>query len=184
LDACDFWPDHDAQAGYVQYEGCCTLNIKKMKNDQHRRGCRKRYGRSRDPDLDVMDQLRAWVREVGLEPFPPTYCVSTSIVRAVGLVGVDTAFFSGTFARTGGLSTAIENGVPERSCGCRADMLTTLLRVVTLSGESRPFYIRIGRPSIFDWDAYSLRRPSSLCYFPFLLGSLASSSLLSLVHAD
>ena len=67
LDACDFWPDHDAQAGYVQYEGCSTLNIKKMKNDQHRKGCRKRFGRSRDPDLDVVDQLKAWIREVGLE---------------------------------------------------------------------------------------------------------------------
>ena len=65
LDACDFWPD--AQAGYVQYEGCSTLNIKKMKNDQHRKGCRKRFGRSRDPDLDVVDQLKAWIREVGLE---------------------------------------------------------------------------------------------------------------------
>lgn len=35
------------------------------------------------------------------------------LVRAVVLVGVNTQFFSGICARKGGLSTAIEYGVPE-----------------------------------------------------------------------
>ena len=35
------------------------------------------------------------------------------VVRAVGRVGVDTKFFSGICARKGGLSKAIEAGVPE-----------------------------------------------------------------------
>ena len=68
IDACDFWPEHDAGAGYSQFEGGCTINVKKMKNDQNRRGCHKCFGRSRDPDLDVVDQLKAWEREMGLEP--------------------------------------------------------------------------------------------------------------------
>ena len=120
-----------------------------MKNDQHRRGCRKRYGRSRDPDLDVMDQLRAWVREVGLEPFPPTYCVSTSIVRAVGLVGVDTAFFSGTFARTGGLSTAIENGVPEE---------IVWMQSRHANNPAARCYVEWGSPALLykTWEAFNL----------------------------
>ena len=184
LDACDFWPDHDAQAGYVQYEGCCTLNIKKMKNDQHRKGCRKRFGRSRDPDLDVVDQLKAWVREVGLEPrpgcakrqnpsegcrvcpplfprslpgksgfdlsrLPPTECVSASIVRAVGLVGVDTAFFSGICARKGGLSTAIENGVPEEIVWMQSGHA---------NNPAARRYVELGSPALLykTWEAFNL----------------------------
>ena len=45
-----------------------TLNVKKMKNDQHRRGCRTRYGCSRDQDLDIVGQLKAFMKQVGLEP--------------------------------------------------------------------------------------------------------------------
>ena len=184
LDACDFWPDHDAQAGYMQYEGCCTLNIKKMKNDQHRKGCRKRYGRSRDPDLDVVDQLKAWIREVGLEPrpgctkrqnpsegcrlcpplfprslpdragfdlsrLPPADSVSASIVRAVGLVGVDTAFFSGICARKGGLSTAIENGVPEEIVWMQSGHA---------NNPAARRYVELGSPALLykTWEAFNL----------------------------
>ena len=179
-----FWPDHDAQAGYVQYEGCCTLNIKKMKNDQLRKGCRKRFGRSKDPDLDVVDQLKAWVREVGLEPrpgcakrqnpsegcrvcpplfprslpgksgfdlsrLPPNECVSASIVRAVGLVGVDTAFFSGICARKGGLSTAIENGVPEEIVWMQSGHA---------NNPAARRYVELGSPALLykTWEAFNL----------------------------
>ena len=39
--------------------------------------------------------------------------MSESIVRALGYIHVDPAGFSGISARKGGLSTAIEAGVPE-----------------------------------------------------------------------
>jgi hypothetical protein len=61
-------PNHDAEAGYEQFEGAGTLNVKKMKNDQCRLGCHKRFWRSADPELDLIDQLKAWRREDGLEP--------------------------------------------------------------------------------------------------------------------
>lgn len=44
-------------------------------------------------------------------PTPSTF--SSWIVEALGYVGVDTSAFSGVCARRGGLSTAIEAGVPE-----------------------------------------------------------------------
>jgi hypothetical protein len=62
------WPKHDADAGYEEYRGAGTLNVKKAKNDQHCHGCRKRYGRSKDPELDLVDQLKAFMQQVGLEP--------------------------------------------------------------------------------------------------------------------
>ena len=39
--------------------------------------------------------------------------MSEALAKAVALVGVDAAMFSGISARKGGLSTAIEAGVPE-----------------------------------------------------------------------
>jgi hypothetical protein len=45
-----------------------TLNVRKAKNDQHRHGCRKRYCRSKDPELDLVDQLKAFMQQVRLEP--------------------------------------------------------------------------------------------------------------------
>lgn len=44
-------------------------------------------------------------------PSPSTF--SSWIVEALGYIGVDTAAFTGVCARRGGLSTAIEAGVPE-----------------------------------------------------------------------
>jgi len=99
----------------MQYEGCCTLNIKKMKNDQHRRGCRKRYGRSRDPDLDVVDQLKAWIREV--------------VKR--------------------GLSTAIENGVPEEIVWMQSGHA---------NNPAARRYVELGSPALLykTWEAFNL----------------------------
>jgi hypothetical protein len=44
--SCDRWPDHDEDVGYEDYWGAGTLkslNVKKVKNYQHHRDCRKRY---------------------------------------------------------------------------------------------------------------------------------------------
>ena len=183
LDSCDFWPDHDSEAGYEQFAGGGTLNIKKMKNDQHRRGCRKRYGRSRDPELDVVDQLKAFILQAGLEPrrgcrkrknpsegcrvcppllprslsdgsfdllrLPTTNHISAMVVRAAGLVGVDTRFFSGICARKGGLSTAIEYGVPEEIVWMQSGHANS---------PAARRYVELGSPALLyrTWEAFQL----------------------------
>ena len=63
LQVCDFWPDDDVRAGYEQFRGGATLNTKVQKNDQLRRGCGKRFGRSADPALDVVDQILSFTSE-------------------------------------------------------------------------------------------------------------------------
>jgi len=182
-DSCDWWPDHDADAGYEEYRGAGTFNVKKMKNDQHRRGCRKRYGRSRDPDLDIVDQLKAFMQQVGLEPRkgcrkrenpsegcrlcppllprslpdgsfdltcrPSPEYISAMVVRAVGLVGVNTQFFSGICARKGGLSTAIEFGVPEEIVWMQSGHANS---------PAARRYVDLGSPALLyrTWEAFQL----------------------------
>jgi len=124
LDAGDFWPDHDAQAGYVHYEGCCTLNIKKMKMDQHQRAVESDSGARgfqtwtlwllSEKTGRCLERLVA-VWKDWLRPFSPTVSASTlhktvsaSTVHTAGLVGVDTALFSRICARKGGSRRLLE----------------------------------------------------------------------------
>ena len=182
-DSCDWWPDHDADAGYEEYRGAGTLNVKKAKNDQHRHGCRKRYGRSKDPELDLVDQLKAFMQQVGLEPrrgcrkrqnpsegcrvcppllprslpdgsfdltrLPSPEYISAMIMRAVALVGIDTQFFSGICARKGGLSTAIENGVPEEIVWMQSGHANS---------PAARRYVELGSPALLyrTWEAFKL----------------------------
>ena len=44
-----------------------ALHIRKRKNDQLRKGHHPRVGRSHDPDLDIVQQIRAYMRIGGLE---------------------------------------------------------------------------------------------------------------------
>ena len=145
---CDWWPDYDAQAGYAEFAGGAALNISQQKNDACRKGAQKRFGKSADPDLDFVEQMRQlheymglrvhpactkrqhperrcqlcpplWPRGrrngVGLDlSAPPSASmVSEWIVDGLRQAGLDTSLFSGVCARRGGLSTAIEAGVPE-----------------------------------------------------------------------
>ena len=144
---CDFFPDDDVRGGYEHFRGGATLNTKVQKNDQLRSGCGKRFGRSMDPSLDVVDQVLAFTSSAGLvrdprckkdqdrsmdcpycppllpltrsdgrfelKRYPTSPQISAMIVRALSHVGMDTSVFSGVCARRGGLSTAIEAGVPE-----------------------------------------------------------------------
>ena len=52
-------------------------------------------------------------RSFDLSRLPTADEASAMVVRALGHVGFNTALFSGISARRGGLSTAIEAGVPE-----------------------------------------------------------------------
>jgi hypothetical protein len=69
------------------------------------------------------------------------------VVRALGLVGYNTDLFFGISARRGGLSTAIEAGVPEAILWMQ-------------SGHAQDVaarrYIRLGSPRLFyrTWDAF------------------------------
>jgi len=64
---CDFFPDFDKASGFPGWKGTAALNVRLRKNDQERRGHWPRMGRSRDPDLDVVHQMKVWMRRSGLE---------------------------------------------------------------------------------------------------------------------
>jgi hypothetical protein len=70
LQSCDRWENYDGLAGYRQFEGGSLININVRKNDQIREGHRPRIGVSKDPELDISDQLTAFFREAGLTPRP------------------------------------------------------------------------------------------------------------------
>ena len=63
---CDFFPDFDKESGFPGWKGTAALNVRLRKNDQQRRGHWPRMGRSRDPDLDAVYQMKAWMRRAGL----------------------------------------------------------------------------------------------------------------------
>jgi len=61
LQVCDLWLDFDARAGGRFAEGTAALNVMKRKNDQQRKGHHPRLGRSTDPALDVVHQLKVYM---------------------------------------------------------------------------------------------------------------------------
>ena len=67
---CDWWKDYDVAAGYDQFVGSAALNISRQKNDAVRRGHQKRFGRSKDPELDLVDQMSQFHLAIGLRPSP------------------------------------------------------------------------------------------------------------------
>ena len=71
------------------------------------------------------------------------------VVRALGLVGYNTDLFSGISARRGGLSTAIEAGVPE------AILWMQSWHAQDVAARR---YIRLGNPRLLyrTWDAFRL----------------------------
>ena len=66
LQVCDLWFDFDARAGGRFLTGTTALNIMKRKNDQQRKGHHPRLGRSEDPALDVVHQLKVYLDAAGL----------------------------------------------------------------------------------------------------------------------
>jgi hypothetical protein len=149
LQVCDLWWDHLTGYGVPGFEGTCSLHIVRRKNDTQRKGHWPAMGRSRDRTVDIVQQLKMWLRMAGLAPhadcakrlrpaarcacpplFPLTRCgpggvtvvterpcsrqqASDMIRWAVAQAGCDAARFSGISARKGGISIAIEAGVPE-----------------------------------------------------------------------
>ena len=150
LQVCDLWFDYLTDWGLPGYDGTCAVHVCNRKNDAERKGHHPVLGRSLDPRLDIVVQLRAWMRWMGLEVhpgcvkrqrpaarclvcpplFPTTQkgpggatvvtnkaCspsrTSDCIKEAVAAAGCTSKRFSGVSARKGGISTAIDAGVPE-----------------------------------------------------------------------
>jgi hypothetical protein len=184
IQSCDISWNHDGKAGYDHLAGGAAFNIRQRKVDQFRAGHHPRAGVARNPNLDLLRQLRALIDLIGngprpgcrklLEPgspcpacpplFPrrigrsdaldlsrqPTSAeMSQMIVRGLGHVGFDTSLFSGISARKGGLSTAIEAGVPEAILWMQ-------------SGHAQDAaarrYVRLDSPALLyrTWEAFGL----------------------------
>jgi integrase len=150
LQSCDIFFDFDHRHSHNNlYNGTAAVIIRSRKNDQLRKGHFPRIGRSQSPRLDLVYQLRTYLKHGGIKPHPLCtkkrtlharcpYCpplfpntaqsrgrtVLTStplrrqrvreILRNTLLRhGFDPSAFSSVSARKGGLSVAIEAGVPE-----------------------------------------------------------------------
>jgi hypothetical protein len=141
----------DFLKGLTAFEHCSTLTAVKRKQDQERKGHWMRFGKSRDPDLDINHQLGLFMDLAGTRPKP--YCIglglqgkkcltcpplfpklrksptgnwtvdhkpspspaliSSMVIASLRLISVDPSHFSGVSCRMGGLTVAIEAGVPE-----------------------------------------------------------------------
>lgn len=150
LQVCDLWFDHLMAYGVPGFEGTCSVHIGQRKNDAERKGHYPALGRAKDPSLDIVAQLRVWMRTTGLsvhatcqkrrrpearcDVCPPLFPLSRRvrgelavdlsrpcnrqrasdwIRQAVAQAGGDSTRFSGISARKGGISVAIDAGVPE-----------------------------------------------------------------------
>ena len=71
------------------------------------------------------------------------------VVRGLGHVGYDTSLFSGISARRGGLSTAIEAGVPEHILWMQSGHAQDLAACR---------YVQLGSPALLyrTWEAFNL----------------------------
>jgi len=186
--SCDWWFDDDWQQGAVSFQGGATLNCSIRKQDQERKGHHMRFGRSVDPQLDLVYQMGLFMDLAGTRPRagctkrarPHAFCpvcpplfpklqngpsgtslvlharpqpsptlVSEMVTNALLEIGVNTAGFSGVSARMGGLTVAIEAGVPEH-----------ILWMQSGHAQDRAArrYVRLTNPDrLYDtWRAFSL----------------------------
>lgn len=66
LQVCDLWFDYLPGYGIPGYEGTCGIHVLYRKNDSYRKGHWPALGRSSDPALDLVVQLRSWLGWMGL----------------------------------------------------------------------------------------------------------------------
>jgi hypothetical protein len=67
LQVCDLWFDYLMSYGLSGFE---SVHINRRKNNTQRKGHYPAFGRSRDPELDVVAQLRRWLELAGLAVHP------------------------------------------------------------------------------------------------------------------
>ena len=70
LRVCHLLFDFHCAYGIPCYEGTLAVHVVKRKNDSERRGHYPAVGRSSNPDLDLVHQLRVWLRFLGIEQHP------------------------------------------------------------------------------------------------------------------
>jgi integrase len=70
LRACNILFNFHCAYGIPGYDGTMALRIVKRKNDSERKGHYPAVGRSANPDLDLVHQLRTWMRYNGIEIHP------------------------------------------------------------------------------------------------------------------
>jgi hypothetical protein len=66
LQVCDLWFDYLASYGTPCFEGTCLVHIDRRKDNTVRKGHYTALGRSKDPALDIVAQLRTSLRVAGL----------------------------------------------------------------------------------------------------------------------
>ena len=68
LQVCDLWFDHLTGYGVPGYKGTCSLHVTRRKKDRDtlRKGHWPAPCCSRDPELDIVQQLLVWLRPSGL----------------------------------------------------------------------------------------------------------------------
>ena len=79
LRVCHLLFDFHCSYGIPGYEGTLALHVVKRKNDSERKGHYPAVGRSARPDLDLVHQLRVWLRVLGIEAHP--LCASRAGVQ-------------------------------------------------------------------------------------------------------
>ena len=70
LQVCDLWFDHLTSYGVPGFQGTCSVHVDRRKNDTVRKGHYPALGRSVDPALDLVTQLRTWLTLPGLAVHP------------------------------------------------------------------------------------------------------------------
>ena len=60
LQVCYLWFNYLMSYGVPGFEGTCSVHINQRKNVTQHKGHYAAFGRSRDPELDVVAQLRRW----------------------------------------------------------------------------------------------------------------------------
>ena len=70
LQVCDLWFDFHAGHGIPGFRGTAAVHVARRKNDSERKGHHPAIGRSRDPALDLVHQLRLWLHTYGVRASP------------------------------------------------------------------------------------------------------------------
>ena len=70
LQVCDLWFDYLTAYGVPGFQGTCSVHVDRRKNDTVRKGHYPALGRSVDPSLDIVTQLRTWLSMPGMAVHP------------------------------------------------------------------------------------------------------------------
>ena len=81
LQVCDLWFHYFESMGLLGFEGTAAIHIVNRKNDTQRKGHHPAVGKSRDPSLDIIHQLKTWLRLTGMCVHPSCTKLSNPAAR-------------------------------------------------------------------------------------------------------